>query len=51
MNNSLDSKMSEVSIQDASTTYERIPFGKEMLKHFLFDPKYKNLNHGTYYAP
>jgi hypothetical protein len=27
-------------------TYQRIPFGKEMLKQFPFDPKFKNLNHG-----
>ncbi|PGG96616.1 hypothetical protein GX51_07741 [Blastomyces parvus] len=24
------------------------PYGPPMLKHFLFDPKYKNLNHGSY---
>jgi hypothetical protein len=37
--------MGEVSLDDVST-YKRTPFGKEMLKHFLFDPDYKNLNHG-----
>ncbi|KAK2789962.1 hypothetical protein FQN52_005770 [Onygenales sp. PD_12] len=24
------------------------PFGHPMLKHFLLDPKYKNMNHGSY---
>ncbi|KAH8809029.1 aminotransferase family protein-like protein [Xylogone sp. PMI_703] len=28
--------------------YERTPFGKEMRKHFLFDPKWKNINHGSF---
>jgi hypothetical protein len=27
-------------------TYERVPFGKEMLKQFPFGPDFKNLNHG-----
>ena len=45
--NSLNLKMGEVSL-DVASTYKRTPFGKEMLKHFLFDPSYKNLNHGTY---
>ncbi|PGH08709.1 hypothetical protein AJ79_05900 [Helicocarpus griseus UAMH5409] len=26
------------------------PFGRPMLKHFLFDPKYKNLNHAGSYG-
>ncbi|KAF3395737.1 hypothetical protein F1880_007294 [Penicillium rolfsii] len=26
------------------------PFGKPMLKHWLFDPSYKNLNHGSFGA-
>ncbi|KAJ5805232.1 hypothetical protein N7474_011119 [Penicillium riverlandense] len=26
------------------------PYGKPMLKHWLFDPAYKNLNHGSYGA-
>ncbi|KAF4629919.1 hypothetical protein G7Y89_g8223 [Cudoniella acicularis] len=39
--------MGEVSLH-VSTKYERIPFGKEMLKHFLFDPEFKNLNHGSF---
>lgn len=34
------------SVQEAST-YKRVPFGKEMLNEFLFDPDFKNLNHGT----
>lgn len=38
--------MGEAS-QNGVSKYERTPFGKEMLKHFLFDPKFKNLNHGT----
>jgi hypothetical protein len=28
------------------TTNRLTPFGHEMKKHFLFDPKYNNLNHG-----
>lgn len=27
-------------------TYERTPFGKAMKKHFMFDPSFRNLNHG-----
>jgi hypothetical protein len=27
------------------------PFGKPMLKHWLFDPTYKNLNHGMHRHP
>lgn len=34
--------------EPASTTYSPTPFGKEMLKHFQFDPAYKNLNHGPF---
>jgi hypothetical protein len=32
--------------EKTKTTYERIPFGKEMLKQFPFGPNFKNLNHG-----
>lgn len=39
----LNIKMGEVSLDN-----ERTPFGKEMLKHFLFDPHYKNLNQGIF---
>jgi hypothetical protein len=39
----LNIKMEEVSLNN-----ERTPFGKEMLKHFLFDPDYKNLNQGIF---
>jgi hypothetical protein len=42
MGEALNTQMGEVSLDD-----ERIPFGKEMLKQFLFDSKFKNLNHGT----
>ncbi|CZT45388.1 related to isopenicillin N epimerase [Rhynchosporium secalis] len=31
-----------------SPSYERTQFGKEMLKHFSFDPNWKNLNHGSF---
>ena len=47
MSSTLNLKMGDVSIEDVSI-YERIPFGKEMLKHFLFDPAFRNLNHGLY---
>ncbi|CAG8961717.1 hypothetical protein HYFRA_00006257 [Hymenoscyphus fraxineus] len=30
--------------------YERVPFGKEMLKQFSFDPEYTNINHGSFGA-
>ncbi|KAG0653097.1 PLP-dependent C-S lyase [Hyphodiscus hymeniophilus] len=33
---------------DSTPTDKRTPFGKEMLKHFLFDPSFKNLNHGSF---
>lgn len=42
MGEALNAQMGEVFLDD-----ERIPFGKEMLKQFLFDSKFKNLNHGT----
>jgi len=45
ISNSLEGKMGDITIEDVPK-YERTPFGKEMLKHFLFDPNYKNLNHG-----
>jgi len=38
--------MGHISLEEG-VKYERTPFGKAMLKHFLFDPGYKNLNHGT----
>ena len=34
------------STDDVSTN-KRTPFGKEMLKHFLFDSNFKNFNHGN----
>ena len=30
------------------TAGDLTPFGKPMLKHWLFDPAYKNLNHGRF---
>ena len=42
----LTAKMGEITMDDAATQYERTPFGKEMKKHFLIDPSYRNLNHG-----
>jgi hypothetical protein len=41
MGEALDTKMGEVSLDNGRTS-----FGKEMLQHFLFDPKFKNLNQG-----
>ena len=41
----LDHKMGDLAVE--APKYERTPFGREMLKHFLIDPTYKNLNHGT----
>ncbi|KAJ5316656.1 hypothetical protein PENANT_c019G03268 [Penicillium antarcticum] len=32
------------------STNQLTPFGKPMLKHWLFDPTYKNLNHGSFGA-
>ncbi|KAF8861732.1 aminotransferase family protein-like protein [Acephala macrosclerotiorum] len=43
----IESKMGEVSLDNAPE-YESTPFGKEMLKHFLIDPAYRNLNHGSF---
>jgi hypothetical protein len=43
MGDALAVKMGEVSLGNGRT-----PFGKEMLKHFLFDPNFKNLNQGIY---
>ena len=43
MGESLTTKMGEVSLDNGRT-----PFGKEMLKHFLFDPNFKNLNQGDF---
>lgn len=31
---------------EATPSYERTPFGKQMLKHFAFGPGYRSLNHG-----
>ncbi|KAI2726078.1 hypothetical protein CBS147332_2965 [Penicillium roqueforti] len=33
-----------------TATTQSTPFGKPMLKHWLFDPAYKNLNHGSFGA-
>ncbi|KAJ5329823.1 hypothetical protein N7452_010213 [Penicillium brevicompactum] len=33
-----------------SATDQTTPFGKPMLKHWMFDPSYKNLNHGSFGA-
>jgi len=41
MGEAFNTQMGEVSLEDGCT-----PFGKEMLKHFLFDPNFKNLNQG-----
>jgi hypothetical protein len=38
--------MEELSLDEFG--FGSTPFGKQMLKHFLFDPAYKNLNHGMY---
>jgi hypothetical protein len=46
MTASLESKMGATSLNDGAK-YERTPFGKEMRKHFSFDPTFRNLNHGT----
>ncbi|KAK6600530.1 hypothetical protein H4I96_07856 [Botrytis cinerea] len=43
----LDTKLGEVSLND-SNTYKATPFGKEMAKHFLFEPGWRNLNHGSF---
>ncbi|TVY17556.1 Hercynylcysteine sulfoxide lyase [Lachnellula arida] len=49
MTSLLHTKMGEVSLNEEAK-YERTPFGKDMLKHFLFDPAWKNLNHGSFGA-
>jgi hypothetical protein len=41
----LESQLRALSVKD-EPKYERTAFGKDMLKHFLFDPTYKNMNHG-----
>jgi hypothetical protein len=46
MASSLETKMGEACLDD-ETSHQRTPFGKEMLKHFLFDPGFRNLNHGS----
>ncbi|KAJ5960982.1 uncharacterized protein N7479_008132 [Penicillium vulpinum] len=33
-----------------TSTSQSTPFGKPMLKHWMFDPAYKNLNHGSFGA-
>ncbi|CAI7657154.1 unnamed protein product [Penicillium glandicola] len=33
-----------------TATSQLTPFGKPMLKHWMFDPSYKNLNHGSFGA-
>jgi hypothetical protein len=38
--------MGEVIVDEPG--FESTPLGKQMLKHFLFNPAYKNLNHGIY---
>ncbi|QSZ28501.1 hypothetical protein DSL72_002998 [Monilinia vaccinii-corymbosi] len=40
-------KLGEVALND-SITYQATPFGKEMAKHFLFEPGWRNLNHGSF---
>jgi selenocysteine lyase/cysteine desulfurase len=35
-------------VEPEKKTYERTPFGKEMRKHFMFAPSYRNLNHGSF---
>jgi hypothetical protein len=45
--NNLKVNMGNNNSVDDSSVYQRTAFGKEMLKHFLFDPTFKNLNHGT----
>ncbi|KAH8602091.1 pyridoxal phosphate-dependent transferase [Bisporella sp. PMI_857] len=42
-----ENKFADLTVPNSSK-YERTPFGKEMLKHFPLDPRYKNLNHGSY---
>jgi hypothetical protein len=39
----MNTKMKEVSLDNGQT-----PFGREMLKHFCFDPSFKNLNQGNF---
>jgi hypothetical protein len=41
MGEALNTQMGEVSLEDGRT-----PFGKQMLKHFRFDPNFINLNQG-----
>jgi hypothetical protein len=36
--------MEELSLDESG--FGGTPFGKQMLRHFLFDPDYKNINHG-----
>lgn len=43
----LDTKLGEASLND-SITYQATPFGKEMAKHFYFEPEWRNLNHGSF---
>jgi hypothetical protein len=50
MTSSLNTKMGDISFKHESA-YARTPFGKEMLKHFLFDASFKNLNQGINASP
>ncbi|KAN0096323.1 PLP-dependent transferase [Hyaloscypha variabilis] len=45
MGEALNTQMGEVSLEDGRT-----PFGKQMLKHFRFDPNFINLNQGSFGA-
>ncbi|KAJ5826283.1 hypothetical protein N7474_003421 [Penicillium riverlandense] len=45
----MDRAMADLAIND-TTKDQLTPFGKPMLKHWLFDPAYKNLNHGSFGA-
>ena len=51
MASTLEQKIGEVSLNGHSTSSKRVPFGKELLKHFSFGPNYKNLNNGTHSFP
>lgn len=41
----MDRAMADLAI-NKTTKDQLTPFGKPMLKHWVFDPAYKNLNHG-----
>ncbi|OHE90798.1 hypothetical protein CORC01_13904 [Colletotrichum orchidophilum] len=40
--------MSELAEETSKLQLDSTPFGKPMLKEFLFDPAYRNLNHGSF---